>query len=136
LEAGGVAYWGSQIGTFSALLSAAPGVTPGTRGTPERLQGLALDSQYQLNELTGHLYANKTAKYPRIDMDLSGKMAQFDIAPQEAVNVTIAAGDTNLNKDLTAPYLVDSMNWTYTPSKKTLMPSMSLIPLYGVTPTM
>jgi len=51
LEMGGVAYSGTTTGTFSALIGCAPGETPNTRGRVERVQGLALASQTQLNQL-------------------------------------------------------------------------------------
>lgn len=126
LELGGVAYSGATTGTFSALISSAPGLVPNFRGTPEVHQGLALASQEQLNELAGNIYANKTSRFPEISVELSGNLRNLDIAPQEVVHVEASANDTNINTPIAAPYLVDSMGWRYDPKAKTLLPSVSL----------
>lgn len=113
LEMGGVAYSGTSTGTFSALIGCAPGETPNTRGRVERIQGLALASQTQLNQLVGNVFANKNAKYPIISMDTKGNYTHFDIAPQQVLGVGISATDTNTGITLQAPYIIDSMAWTY-----------------------
>jgi hypothetical protein len=133
LEMGGVAYYGAG-GGFSALLSCAPGETPNTRGSVERAQGLALESQLQLNELVGHLYANKTYKYPKIEMDMSGNYTHFDIAPHEAVRMNILAGDTNSNVEIVSPYIIDAISWKYDPKEKVLLPSITAMSLINGRP--
>ncbi len=126
LELGGVAYSGTTTGTFDAFISNAPGQVPNVRGTTERHQGLALASQSQLNELAGNQYANRNAEFPRIDAELSGNYRNLDIAPQETVGAEITADDANIGKAINAPYLVDSMAWTYDSQKKVLWASSGL----------
>lgn len=126
LELGGVAYSGTSTGTFSALISNAPGETPNTRGNVERQQGLALASQHQLNILTGNQFANKNATLPTIEMELTGKYSNLDIAPQETVDVNIPSGSTTRNISIHAPYSVDSMSWKYDSGNKVLIPQVTL----------
>lgn len=129
IEMGGVAYSGSTTGTFSAFISQAPGATPGYRGSTENIQGLTLESQAQLNTLAGNVLANQNAKYPSVDLSLAGNFRQFDIAPLNTVDVNIASDDTNLGVNIHAPYLVDSMAWSYSSSNKLMLPNMGLISL-------
>jgi hypothetical protein len=129
VELGGVAYSGSTTGTFEAFLSQAPGTTPGYRGSTETIQGLTLESQAQLNQLSGNVLAKRNAKYPTVEFSLAGNFRQFDIAPLTAVDVNIASSDTNLGVAIHAPYLIDSLSWSYSSSSKIMMASMSLTAL-------
>lgn len=122
IERGGVAYSGVNTGTFSALLSNAPGSVPGFRGNEDKSQGMALASQAQLNELTGNLYANKNAQFPSISMNHAGNYRNLDIAPQNAVNIDIGLDDTNRNIEIHAPYIIDKLIWNYSPRNKILLP--------------
>lgn len=123
IELGGVAYSGATTGTFSALISSAPGLVPNFRGTADTHQGLALASQEQLNELAGNIYANRTSRFPEISSELSGNFRNLDIAPQETVHIEASADDTNIRTSIIAPYLVDSMGWTYDSKSKILYPT-------------
>lgn len=129
LEMGGVAFSGTTTGTFSALISCAPGETPNVRGSVQRQQGMALASQVQLNELTGNMYANQVSKYPSINMTMAGNYNHLDIAPQESVDINIASGDTNLGVPIHAPYLIDSVSWSISPTSHIKIPSIELISL-------
>lgn len=129
IEMGGVAYSGSTTGTYSAFISQAPGATPGYRGSTENTQGLTLESQDQLNTLSGNVFANANSKYPSIDLSLSGNYRQFDIAPLNTVDVNIASDDTNLGVNIHAPYLIDSMAWSYSSQNKLMLPNMGLVSL-------
>jgi hypothetical protein len=60
---------------------------------------------------------------------LAGNFRQFDIAPLTAVDVNIASSDTNLGVAIHAPYLIDSLSWSYSSSSKIMMASMSLTAL-------
>lgn len=124
LELGGVAYSGTTTGTYSALIACAPGQVPGVRGSAERTQGLALESQAQLNELVGNVFANKVSKYPSISMDMVGNYTHFDIAPQETVDMNISALDTNSGVAIHSPYLIDSVSWSFDPKNKKRYPSV------------
>lgn len=126
VELGGVAYSGSTTGTFSAFLSQAPGTTPSYRGTTESIQGLTLESQAQLNQLSGNVFALRNAKYPTIEFSLAGNFRQFDIAPITAVDVNIASNDTNLGSAIHAPYTIESMSWGYSSANKVMLPTTGL----------
>lgn len=133
IELGGVAYSGTTTGTYSALIGCAPGQTPNIRGTVERTQGLALLGQDQLNELAGNVYANKNAKYPGISMPMAGNYAHFDIAPQETVDMNILSTDTNTRIPIHAPYLIDSVSWTFDTKNKIRLPSVEFTALVNGT---
>jgi hypothetical protein len=125
IEMGGIAFSGPATGTFSALLANAPGDAPSYRGKVDRIQGLALTGQSQLNQLVGNVFANRNAKYPVIDADLSGNYRNLDIAPQEAVQIDILPEDNMRGKRISAPYYPDSMQWSYDPKTGLFTPSVT-----------
>lgn len=127
IETGGVAYSGPTTGTFDALLSNAPGITPGYRGNTEQISGLALASQSQLNTLTGHLLANAIAKYKQIGMQMGGNYRNIDIAPQMAVAMDISATDTTRNVEIHSPYIPESIRWNYDAKNKILLPEIDFV---------
>ena len=133
LELGGIAYSGVTTGTFDAFISAAPGNTPHVRGAVSRTQGLALESQSQLNSITGHQYANKNARFPKIQIGLNGNYRNFDIAPQESVTLSATASETNIGQGISAPYLISDMSWTYSPTDKLLTADCGFICLVNGT---
>lgn len=92
IEIGGIAYDGV---TSSAYLASMPGDAPGYRGGLERVQGLILRSQDQLNLLGGDLFAYRNRQYESIQLTLVGNFVNFDIAPQEIIPVTIDSNDNN-----------------------------------------
>jgi hypothetical protein len=91
LEMGGVDY---DRTSYTPVLAAAPGTTPGYRGKIERIQGLALVDQAELNQIVGDLFAHLNLKYPFVEMSMAGSYRCLDIAPQEKHYITIDAGDT------------------------------------------
>jgi hypothetical protein len=126
IEIGGVAYTGAT-GSYTALISDAPGVSPGYRGKTVRQQGLALLNQAELNRIAGALYAQNNSIYPNVDIKLAGNYRNFDIAPQEKVPMTVTTSDTVrgisfFNKD----FSVQRLQYQYDPSEETFMPFMSL----------
>lgn len=123
IEMGGIAFSGTATGTFAPLLTNAPGNAPSYRGRVERTQGLALSSQAQLNQLAGDVLAFKNAKYPVIDMDLTGNYNNLDIAPQEAVQIDI--DDSMRGRRINAPYIPSSLQWSYDAEKNLLLPKVS-----------
>jgi len=126
IELGGVAYSGVVTGTYTAHISQAPGVTPNVRGSTETQQGLALTGQAQLNRLSGNVYADKTHRYPTIEIPLNGKYTNFDITPVEAITVTVDPTDTNRGITISAPYLVEGMSWEWNSLSKILTASATL----------
>lgn len=122
IEMGGIAYSGAHTGTFAALLTNAPGDAPSYRGKVERTQGLALYNQAQLDQLAGDVLAFKNAKYPVIDLDMSGNFRNLDIAPQEAVQIDILPEDNMRGVRINAPYYPISMQWEWDAQKNLLIP--------------
>jgi hypothetical protein len=112
IELGGIAYSGAT-GTFSALMSCAPGAAPSYHGGMERNQGLALLGQDQLNTLSGNLLANRNSRFPEIDMNLAGTYYNLDIAPQQRVDITINPSETYRNVFITGSYTVRSLSYQF-----------------------
>lgn len=124
IEMGGIAYNGS---TFSALMAAAPGATPAYRGKIQRIQGLALTDQTQLNSLAGNIYAQLNAKYPNIEIQLAGNYRNFDIAPQEFVPLTIERDDTIRGITFNQKsFFINNMRWTYNAKNESFLPVIGL----------
>lgn len=121
IELGGVAYSGTSTGTFSALLSAAPGNAPGFHGSIETHEGLALLGQSQLNTLAGNIFANRNSPFPTVSMEMAGNYANFDIAPQETVQLNILASDTVRNIPINALYIFSSVDWKYFPQDSIML---------------
>jgi len=126
IEAGGIYYTGIT-GTYTALLSIAPGDPPAYRGKVERIQGLALTGQSQLNTLTGNIFAFRNAKYPNIEFRLAGNYRNYDVAPQEKVPLTLASGDTARGITFTdKDFFVNGLQYTYNAQTESFLPIISL----------
>ncbi len=120
LEMGGIAYNGT---TFEALMACAPGVTPAYRGKVQRIQGLALTNQAELNTLVGNVYAQMNARYPNIEFHLAGNYRNFDIAPQEKSVINISSADVGIPIQVSnKTFFVNSISWEYNAEDETLMP--------------
>ena len=127
LSMGGIAFSGTATGTYSAYMACAPGTAPHYRGKVEQYQGLALESQTQLNQLVGDVFAWRNSRYPDITFTLAGNYRNLDIAPQEIVGVNIDANDTNLGITLTdEPFTMRSMRWKYDGRREAFWPRVSL----------
>lgn len=122
IEMGGIAYSGSSTGTFSPLLTNAPGDAPSYRGKVKHTQGLALSSQSQLNQLAGNVLAFDNSRFPVIDMEMAGNYRNLDIAPQEGLLIDIAAEDNMRGRRVNAPYNVSNMSWSWDAKKQILVP--------------
>jgi len=129
IELGGIAYSGAITGTFSPLLSDAPGGTPASMGSVESLSGLVLKSQRQLNILTGHVWANKNSPYPSISMYSSIMLKNLDIAPYETVQIHILPEDTAMNVDIQGLYIPTSMSWSSDTSNRITLPNIEFTQL-------
>jgi hypothetical protein len=116
LELGGVAYSGPTTGTSTELLSQAPGNAPAYSGRLERLSGLILLDQGQLNSLSGDVFAYRNSRYPELEMEFAGNYRYIDIAPQEALLLTVGVGDTDREVSWTRkPFTIRSQSWLYNP---------------------
>jgi hypothetical protein len=124
LEAGGISYSGPTIGTFAALMSQAPGSAPAYRGKVERLQGLVLTDQAQLNDLTGDLFAYKNSKY-NVSMKMAGNYRNIDIAPKEKCLLNVGITDTVRRIQFTnKPFHPITMSWQWQSDKAFLYPNI------------
>lgn len=125
LEYGGIAYSGVVTGTFAALLANAPGGAPSFRGKTEKLEGLALGGQVQLNAAVGNVWANKNSRYPAVNMQMTENLSNLDIAPQETNRIIITPSDTNRNLSLDALYIPHTMAWSYDSENGIKLPTIT-----------
>jgi len=131
MEVGGIHFTPAPTGTFEGTyepyLSCAPGTSPAYRGGVQKIEGLALNSQADLNALAGNLFAYMNSRYAHVSLKLSGNYRNFDIAPQEIVRLSVSADDTPMgivwnNK----AFHITEMSWEYNPRLGTLIPSLTL----------
>jgi hypothetical protein len=134
VELGGIAYSGAITGTFTALLSDAPGQTPAHMGSVDSVSGLALLGQSQLNILSGHVWANRNSKYPTVSIQSPIMLKNLDIAPYETVQVHILPEDTVLNVDIQGLYIPTSMSWAPNVSNRITLPNIELTSLVNGNP--
>ncbi len=128
IEVGGIAYKPlDNPPTSTAYLSAAPGTTPNYKGKVMQRQGLALDSQAQLNSLAGNLLAQLNNQFPAIDLTLAGNYRNYDIAPQERIFFNIDDSDTVRGFHFTSKrFYITDMRWSYDPKNETFIPNVTL----------
>jgi len=126
IEMGGI-YYDPVTNTFSAHLASAPGVAPRYRGRVERIQGLALSGQTELNSIIGNLLAWNNARYPSLDMQLRTNFSNLDIAPQEIVKVTMTTDDNSRGISFSEKsFMIRGVTWTYDAEKKAFLPRVDL----------
>lgn len=125
IEMGGIAY-DPVSGASVAYLASAPGVAPRYKGRVERIQGLALTSQEDLNTQVGNLLANLNAPYA-INMQMRGNFSNFDLVPLNCVGVTLEAEDTprKLSWDR-KKFGIYSIAWVFDAEKQVLIPTISM----------
>lgn len=129
IEVGGIAYNGTG---YLALLSNAPGTAPAYRGSVQRIQGLALVDQTELNQIAGALFAQANVTYPSLDAKLVGSYAVLDIAPQVTLPVSLSATDTSRGITFTEkPFSISRIEWRYDPRAETMLPAVDLIEIAG-----
>lgn len=127
IELGGIAYSGAITGTFEALLSGAPGYTPSFYGTVEKISGLAITGQTQINQLSGNIWANRNQRWPTASMRMATPVRNLDIAPQEVVALKINQTDTVRNEQIEGIYIPSNFNWSYDSENQTLLPDVELV---------
>jgi hypothetical protein len=131
LEVGGISFTPAPTGTFEgtsvAYLSCAPGTVPAYRGNVKTIEGLALTDQDSLNILNGNIFAYINSRYAHVSLSLAGNYRNFDIAPQEIVNLSLAQTDTPMgivwNNKAFHPL---EMSWEYNPERGSLLPKITL----------
>lgn len=113
LEMGGIQYIGALNGNNSfPLLSAAPGTAPRYYGKNSSNQGLALESQNNLNEITGNMYAKANANPQSFRAQMAGNY-RFTLAPLNMMNVYVPASRTVQNKMVSGTYYANNINYNY-----------------------
>ncbi len=135
IELGGIAYSGPGMGTFDAYLSGAPGTAPEYFGSTERLSGLVISSQTQLNELAGLAWSARNALYPKVTVPLAGDYRFIDIAPQQRIEMTVKASDTfrRIVWDK-KPFIPNSIQYNWDPTNQVLLMDLGLTEETGGTP--
>ncbi len=99
VEYGGIVWYGAASGTgfLQAVLAGGPGITPAYKGQIDHMEGMALSSQSQLNQIVGNSYAYQNSRFPEIAFPLTAAFKNIDIAPISVVYLSI---DPNLNPRL------------------------------------
>jgi len=128
IEIGGVAYTQS-VEDSTPLLAAFPGTAPGYRGGVERIQGLALLDQNELNTIGGYLYKYRNVRYPDISLKLSGNYRNADIAPQEKWHMLVNSTDTVRLDGIDIISFIKGVSFAYDPQDEILLTSVSLAEL-------
>lgn len=131
VEMGGILYDGAVLNTYQAYLSTAPSLTPYYRGKVQSpREGLILNSQEQLNQISGNWVANQNAQYEDVTITLNGNYRSLDIAPQERYKFDIDSDDTLSPENLLGwAFQPVSMNWQYSPTKGTFYPQTTFHPI-------
>jgi hypothetical protein len=96
IEMGGICFDPATMGS-AAVLCGAPGLAPSYHGKVERIQGLALLTQAELNTIAGNLFAFKNSDYPSVEYKLRANYWNLDIAPQEKFAITMLANESPYN---------------------------------------
>ncbi len=128
VEAGGIVYDPSApSGTIFAYLSGAPGTAPGYEGTVEKVTGLLIDDQADVNLMAGLLLARSQMHYPEVTLRMAGAYSNFDIAPQEFSRITLQSTDTWRrliwsNKR----FIIQAINWEIDPESESIVPTLTL----------
>ncbi|KKM66503.1 hypothetical protein LCGC14_1480530, partial [marine sediment metagenome] len=127
LELGGIAYAGIETGTSDPFLSGAPGDAPAYFGSLERLSGMIISSQTQLNEICGLAFASRNANYPEVTVPMAGDYRVLDIAPQERVLVSLDTDDTyrQISWD-EKPFVPREINYQYEAADQMLLMDVTL----------
>jgi len=126
IEMGGVKYV-PDTDTIFPYLCGAPGRSPRYTGRVDRIQGLALDSQEELNTIAGNVLAWENARYPGLDILLRTNYGNLDIAPQEIIKVTLLVTENNRGISfIQKPFAIRGVTWTYDAAKKSYIPRVDL----------
>lgn len=127
VELGGIAYSGPITGTTNAYLSGAPGAAPDYFGSAERVSGLIITSQDQLNVLSGLAFAKANPLYPNVSVPLAGDYRFLDIAPQQRVEMTVQPGDTFRQISWSRkPFIPESITFEYQADAQVLLMDVEL----------
>lgn len=97
LQLGGFVYTGTTVNTNTPVLSKAPDDKyVFYSGRVFDKQGYAIESQDELNKMSGSFYTHHRAKYKHVEVPLLPLYLNFDIAPLESVPVSITEDKNNI----------------------------------------
>lgn len=133
IERGGIYYSGIATGTFAALMSCAPGLTPAYRGTAKREQGLALLNESHINQIVANEYAFENYPYKNIHLNMAGAYRNLDIAPQEPVHLRITPDDSPRRVNVDLDFFPADISWSYDEKNQILLPSINFRPIINGT---
>jgi hypothetical protein len=134
VEMGGIDYDGALNGNNSApMLSAAPGIAPKYYGKNQSNQGLALESQQNLNEITGNILAKANSNVNSFRARMTGNY-RFTLAPINMLGVHVPADKTLRNKMVSGTFYPDNINYNYEAEGGFLSSSLEFIPVVNGTP--
>ena len=114
LEMGGIAYSGFETGTSDPYLAGAPGDAPAYFGGLNRVSGLVLEGQEQLNQFVGNAFARENAEFPELTIPMAGDYRLIDIAPQERLLLTLEASENYRGFSWQLkPFIPHTVRYTY-----------------------
>jgi hypothetical protein len=119
ITASGVA---TVAGVYTALMSQAPGIIPGNYGDNlVTLERLVLDSQAQLNMISGRIYALDNSDISELRMELSGNYP-VDISSNAWFTFTIPASFTHRGIDIDVRMHCIEVTYTISVAEGTIYP--------------
>ena len=125
IEMGGICFNPATMGS-SAIMACAPGLSPTYHGKVERVQGLALNDQSELNSIVANLFAFNNSEYPNVEYKLRSSYWNLDIAPQEKLLITMAANESPCNDTwANKSFAIRSIDRSYI--NKTIIPRVGLV---------
>jgi hypothetical protein len=125
IEMGGICFDAATMGS-AAVLCGAPGLAPSYHGKVDRIQGLALLTQAELNTIAGNLFAFKNSDYPSVEYKFRSSYWNLDIAPQEKLLVTMLANESPFNIAWTnKAFAIRSVDRSYI--EKTIIPRVGVV---------
>lgn len=117
LEGSGVT-WNGNVAT--AYISQVP-QTPAQEGVDEEIKGLVVESQAELNAITGYAFAAKNNPWPDVPLKFQGNHSYLDIAPQAWLELSLDAQDTKRGIEWSNKKLVPRRwEWEYDPELQLL----------------
>jgi hypothetical protein len=124
IEMGGIAY---DFSSSQALLADAPGTSPAYHGKVERVQGLALTGQAQLNTMIGNLFAARNAEFPEVEYRLRSAWWNLDIVPMDTVSVTLDASESNAGFVWTnKKFVIQGITWNINSKDEVAYPVLNV----------
>jgi hypothetical protein len=106
-----------NAGLITPFLSKAPGTVNRLTGSSMQSMNLAIDTQANLNILSGDWIAYLNNQYPEASIPLAGNWRYFDIWPQEYIEVSTVTDRHTFSNDL---FIVRDVSFEYEPEDGSL----------------